>query len=210
MNLNFEEEIRKNKRKKIIKECIIWLIEILVVILLAYLLIYFCIRKMGTIGSSMEPTLYNGEAVYINTKAYLFLSPAREDVIAFYDKEGVDDEGEEPLVLFRRVIGLPGEKIQITEGKILINGSELKEKYEYKPMATAGIAEQEITLEADEYFVLCDSRVDSDDSRNASFGMVKESQIIGKVLFRYDPFSRVTGPDNKAYETEEPEKKEAN
>lgn len=210
MNLNFEEEIKKNKRKKIIKECIIWLIEIFAVILLAYLLIHFCIRKMGTIGSAMEPTLYNGEAVYINTKAYLFLSPGREDVIAFYDKEGVDDEGEEPLVIFRRVIGLPGEKIQITEGKIFINGTELKEKYEYKPMTTAGIAEQEITLGEDEYFVLCDSRVDSDDSRNASFGMVKQSQIIGKVLFRYDPFSRVTGPDSKAYETEDPEKKEEN
>lgn len=210
MNLNFEEEIKKNKRKKIIKECIIWLIEILAVILLAYLLIYFCVRKMGTIGSSMEPTLYNGEAVYVNTKAYLISSPSREEVIAFYDEEGVDDEGEEPLVLFRRVIGLPGEKVQIAEGKILINGTELKEKYEYKPMATAGIAEQEIALGEDEYFVLCDSRVDSDDSRNASFGMVKESQILGKVMFRHDPFSRVTGPDSKAYETEDPPKKEEN
>lgn len=208
MNLNFEEEIRKNKRRKIIKECIIWLIEIFAVILLAYLFIHFCIRKMGTVGSSMEPTLYNGESVYINTKSYLFLSPDREEVIAFYDKQDVDDEGEEPLVIFRRVIGLPGEKIQITDGKIFINGTEWKESYEYKPMATAGIAEQEITLSEDEYFVLCDSRVDSDDSRNASFGMVKESQIIGRVLFKYDPFSRVTGPDSKAYETEEPKKEE--
>lgn len=210
MNLNFEEEIRKNKRKKIIKECIIWVIEIFAAILLAYLLIHFCVRKMGTIGSAMEPTLYNGEAVYINTKSYLFLSPDREEVIAFYDKEGVDDEGEEPLVIFRRVIGLPGEKVQITDGKIFINGEELKEKYEYKPMATAGIAEQEITLGEEEYFVLCDSRVDSDDSRNASFGMVKKSQIIGRVWFKQEPFSRVTGPDSKAYETEEPEKEEEN
>ena len=83
MNLNFEEEVRKNKRKKIVKECIFWMIEIVAVILLAYLVIHFCIRKASTAGSAMEPTLYNGEEVFINTKAYLLFSPDSEDVIAF-------------------------------------------------------------------------------------------------------------------------------
>ncbi len=206
MNLNFEEEIKKDKRKKIIKECIIWLVEIIIVILLAYFLIHFCFKKTSTIGSTMEPTLYNGEEVFINTKAYMIFSPDREDVIAFYDKEGADDEGEEPLITFRRVVGLPGEKVQIVDGKIWINGKEWTEKYTYRPITAAGIAEQEIILGEDEYFVLCDSRIDLDDSRNASFGNVKESQIIGKVSYKFEPFSRVTGPDSKAYETEKPQK----
>lgn len=205
MNLNFEEEIKKNKRKKIIKECIIWLVEIIIVILLAYFVIHFCFKRTSTIGSAMEPTLYNGEEVFINTKAYRIFSPDREDVIAFYEAEDTEVEEEEPLLTFRRIVGMPGEKIQIKDGKILINGEELKEKYTYRQMLTEGIAEQEITLGEDEYFVLCDSRLDSDDSRNASFGNVKRSQILGKVSFRYEPFSRVTGPDSKAYETEKPQ-----
>lgn len=93
MNLNFEEEIRKNKWKKMLKECVIWLVEIAVVIALAYLLIYFCIRRTSTVGSAMEPTLYNGEEVFINTKAYLVFSPDREDVIAFMIKNGTATAG---------------------------------------------------------------------------------------------------------------------
>lgn len=205
MNLNFEEEIKKEKRKKRIKECIIWFAEIAIVVLFAYFLVHFCFKKTSTIGSTMEPTLYNGEEVLINTKAYMVFSPHREDVIAFYDKEGASDEGEEPLIAFRRIIGLPGEKIQIKDGKIWINREEWTESYTYLPMNSAGIAEQEITLDDEEYFVLCDSRIDVDDSRNASFGMVKESQIIGKVSFQLEPFSRVTGPDSEAYETAKPQ-----
>lgn len=195
MNLNFEEEKKKERRKAVIKECIIWLIEVIIVIVLAWLLVHFCIKKSSTIGSVMEPTLYNGEEVFINTKAYMLFSPKREDVIAFYDKEGASDEGEEPLITFRRIIGLPGETVQITDGKIQINGKALQEKHTYQPMLTAGVAEQPVKLGEDEYFVLCDSRVDSDDSRNSSFGNVKREQILGKVMFRIKPFSIVSGPD---------------
>ncbi len=197
MNLNFEEEIRKNKRRKLAKEAILWILEIIAVISLAYLLVHFCLRRTSAIGSVMEPTLYNGQEVFINTKAYLFFAVDREDVIACYDKKEESADDDESLIIFRRVIGLPGEKVQIADGKILINGKELKESYEYNPMATAGIAEQEITLGEDEYFVLCDSRYDSDDSRNASFGNVKKDQIIGKAAFKLKPFSAVSGPNKK-------------
>lgn len=207
LNLNFEEEQKRERRKAILKECLIWLLEIILVIVLAYLLIHFCIRKTTTIGSAMEPTLYNGEEVLINTKAYMVFSPDREDVIAFYDKDAVNEEGEEPLITFRRILGLPGETIQIVDGTIKINGKELKEKYVYDPMTTAGIAEQEIKLGEDEYFVLSDSRIDSDDSRNSSFGNVKEEQIIGKVSFTTEPFAMVSGPEQRAKETERPEEK---
>lgn len=203
MNLNFDEEIKREKRIKWIKECIIWLIEIALVIAIAYFVIHFCFMRTSTIGSHMEPTLYNGEDVFVNKKAYLFLKPDREDVIAFYDKETPTEEGENPLLAFRRVIGLPGETIQITDGKILINQEEWKSKYDFETMITAGIAEMEITLGEDEFFVLCDARTDSEDSRNASFGNVKRDQIVGKVSFHSKPFSRVKGPaETPAAQTE--------
>lgn len=203
MNLNFEEVARKNKRKKILKECFFWLVEIIVVIVLAYLLIHYCIRKTMTIGSAMEPTLYNGEEVFINTKSYLVFSPKREDVVAFYDKGAEADGSEEPLIIFRRIIGLPGETVQITDGQIFIDGQQLKESYQYARMMTSGIAEQEIKLGEEEYFVLCDSRIDSEDSRNASFGNIKKEQIIGKVTFTMKPFSMVSGP-NRGMASESP------
>lgn len=205
MNLNFEEEIKKEKRIKIVKECIIWLVEIFLVVVVAYFVIHFCYIRTSTIGSNMEPTLYNGEEVLVNTKAYKILSPDREDVVAFYDRETPAEEGEEPLLSFRRIIGLPGETIQISDGKILIDKKEWKSDYSFDAIVTAGIAEQEIKLSEDEYFVLCDARADSDDSRNVAFGNVKKEQIIGKVSFRYKPFSRVKGPVSKPEETKKPE-----
>lgn len=204
LNLNFDEEIKKQKRKKLIKTSLIWLIEIVVVIAAAYFLVHFCYRRTSTIGSAMEPTLYNGQEVFINTKAYLLTSPKREAVIAFYEKEKQEGE-EEPLISIRRVIGLPSEKIQISDGKIRINGEEYQSKYTYSAMTTGGIAEQEQTLGDDEYFVLCDSRANTDDSRNSAFGMVKKSQIIGKVSFRLKPFSRVTRPEEKTTQIQEEE-----
>ena len=93
MNLNFDEEIKKQKRKKLIKTSLIWMIEIIIVIAVAYFVIHFCYRRTNTIGSTMEPTLYNGQEVFINTKAYVLTSPKREAVIAFYEKE--KQEGEE-------------------------------------------------------------------------------------------------------------------
>ena len=213
MNLNFDEEIKKQKRKKLIKTSLIWMIEIIIVIAVAYFVIHFCYRRTNTIGSTMEPTLYNGQEVFINTKAYVLTSPKREAVIAFYEKEKQEGE-EEPLISIRRVIGLPGETVSIREdGSITVDGQVLDESYVVYPQmgeemefeVPQGIAEQEQTLSEDEYFVLCDSRSNTDDSRNSAFGMVKKSQIIGKVSFRLKPFSRVTKPEQKTTQTQEEE-----
>ena len=68
VNLNFDEEIKKEKRKKLIKTSLIWLGEIVFVIILAFFIIHFCFRRTTTIGSAMEPTLYNGQEVFINTR----------------------------------------------------------------------------------------------------------------------------------------------
>lgn len=99
--------------------------------------------------------------------------------------------------MIRRVVGLPGEKVQIKDGKVYIDGEVLEEKYAFPDMQSGGAASSEVTLGDDEYFVLSDNRSDMDDSRNSSFTKVKKSNIIGKVIFRLSPFALVGGPEEE-------------
>ena len=206
MNLRFEEEQKRERRIKIIKESLRFLIEVIIVIFIAWLIITFALKKISMIGSSMETTLYNGEDVIVNKSSFLIFSPRREQVIAFYpeSEEGEDtDELEDTVIQIRRVVGLPNEKIKIKEGQIYINGKVLKEKYPFEIMHSAGRAVNEIQLAEDEYFVLSDNRNDMDDSRNTSFTKVRKKNIIGRVILRLNPFSLLGGP-----EQEEPKKEE--
>jgi len=197
MNLRFEQEQKRERRIQIIKEIIWFLLAIILVIIVAWVIVRFALKKVSVIGSAMETTLYNGEDVIVNKTSYLLISPKRDAVIAFYPEQEDGDETlqDDSTVLIRRVVGVPGEKVQIREGKIYIDGEIVKEKYSFSPMISAGLANNEITLGEDEYFVLSDNRNDMDDSRNASFTKVKRENIIGKVILTIQPFSVVAGPE---------------
>lgn len=208
MNLRFEEEKKQERRMQILKESIRFLIEAAIVILLAWLIITFALKKVSVIGSSMETTLYNGEDVIVNKSSYLLLSPKRNQIIAFYPEaeEGKEQETDDTSILIRRIAGLPGETVRIQDGKLYVDGELVEEKYDFEPMYSAGRAVSEIQLEEDEYFVLSDSRNDMDDSRNTSFTKVRRENIIGKVIIRLNPFSLIGGPEkeeNKESETDE-------
>lgn len=196
MNLKFEEDRKKERRIQIVKESVRFVIEVAVVIVIAWLIVEFALKKVSVIGSAMETTLYNGEDVMVNKTAYAILSPGRSSIIAFYPEQKEDEQGmlDDSSILIRRVVGLPGEKIQIKEGKIYINGEVLEEKYEFPDLLSAGRAGNEITLGEDEYFVLSDNRSDMDDSRNTAFTKVRKENIIGKVILRLNPFSLIGGP----------------
>lgn len=193
MNLNFEHEKKKERQREIIREIIKWAIKIVITIGVAFLVVHFCLLRTIMTGSSMDNTLVNGQEVIINKGAYLVFSPSRNDVIATYitDEEKVDDDY---VITIRRVVGLPGEKIQVKKGYIYINGVEFQEKYKMPVMISGGIADKEVTLGKDEYFVLGDNRNDSEDSRFRSFGNVKKRNILGRVIFKMDPFSMIGGP----------------
>ena len=104
---------------------------------------------------------------------------------------------DDSSILIRRIVGLPGETIQIKEGRVYANGEAIKERYEFEPMASSGQANSELTLAKDEYFVLSDNRADMDDSRNVTFTKVKRENIIGKVILVLNPLSLPGGPEKR-------------
>lgn len=145
----------------------------------AFLITRFIANHTTVEGNSMEPCLQNGDELIVEKVEYMFGEPERFDVIVFEQSRNVN--------YVKRVIGLPGETIQIKDEKIFINGRALFDKYRMDRMKSAGIAENEITLGADEYFVLGDNRNASKDSRDETVGPVKKSQIRGKVWLRILP-----------------------
>lgn len=197
MNLRFEEESKKERRIQILKEVIWFLLAAIIVIFFAWLIVRFAMKKASMIGSSMEPTLFNGEDVIVNRTSYILLSPQRGSVIAFYPEQDEDESEEinDSSILIRRIVGLPGETVQIRDGKVFVNGTVLEEDYNFEEIIAAGRANDEIKLESDEYFVLSDKRIDQDDSRNTSFTKVRKANIIGKVILTLNPFSMVGGPN---------------
>ena len=117
---------------------------------------------------------------------YKIKSPKRGDVIVF--KTSASDDA---ALHIRRVIGLPGETVQIKEGQIYINGNVYEENGAYQEIADGGLADSAITLESGEYFVLGDNRNNSEDSRFSDIGNISKKYIVGKIWFTVSPKSKI-------------------
>lgn len=171
---------------KIFIEIFIWAAQIAAVIFLAYFIIYYALEKTNMIGASMETTLSTDNSIIINKFSYRFSEPKRFDIIVF------KQSGEEHSYYnIKRIIGLPGETLQIKDGNIYINSELVEDIVNVEPMANYGLAEEEILLEENEYFVLGDNRNNSEDSRFASIGNIRKNEIIGKAFLRLSPFNFV-------------------
>ena len=171
----------KQKRRinyDLLRHILIWTGEIAVVCLVAFIVVWYFGLRVSMIGGSMSPALENGDVTLVNRIVYDMSSPRRGDVIAFYP-----NGNKESHCYIKRVIGLPGETIEVSKGKILINGKALKENYEHTAIEEVGRLEEAITLGENEFFVLGDARENSEDSRYTSVGDVKRSEIIGRVWF---------------------------
>ena len=172
--------------KKIIKEIIIWLLLIVLTITASYFITTNVFVKTAVAGVSMEPTLMEGQVVIVNKIEYYLKSPKRNDVIVYKQSNR-----EHSYYEIKRVIGLPGEKVKIKNGIIYINDEALKEKVKTETIENAGLAEEGIKLDDNEYFVLGDNRNDSEDSRFASVGNVLKNEILGKAVATEKPFTLV-------------------
>lgn len=160
------------------------LICVLLALLFAIVITKFVAHHTSVEGSSMETTLENGDQLIVENVSYYFHDPERFDVVVFPYNDDVN--------YIKRIIGLPGETVQIRDGMIYINGEYLEENYGREDMEDPGLAAEEIQLGPDEYFVLGDNRNASVDSRKPEVGAIKRSNIKGKAWLRFYPMDQIS------------------
>lgn len=159
-----------------------WVFKIAITCLVAFVAVWYWGQRVSTVGDSMNPVLRNADVVLVNRIVYNASSPKRGDIIVFKPKGN-----ENSHYYIKRIVGLPGETVQIVENQIYIDGKKLEEDYKTTKLDTAGIAGEKLKLGGDEYFVLGDNRKNSEDSRSADIGKVKRSYIYGKAWFVASP-----------------------
>ena len=161
---------------EILKEIALWILYTVIAVFIAFFAVYYFGDRISVIGTSMEPGLVSGQNVFVNRLSYRISSPKRGDVIAFYPGGNTDAHP-----YFKRVVAVPGDVVQILDGELMVNGVPDPDSDEYDKMEDAGIAEEPLTPGTAEYFVLGDNRNNSEDSRSAGIGAVKEATIIGRA-----------------------------
>ena len=159
--MEFFEKKEPNRLHRITE----WAVDCAVMIALACYLVFCFGSRVEMNGSSMKPVLESG------------------DVVVF------EREGQQPGI--KRIIGLPGETVQIKNGSVYINGELLKAENGLAEATIAGVAEYPVELGDDEYFLLGDNRESSEDSRFSGIGNIKRENLIGRVWLRFQPFSRL-------------------
>ncbi len=182
--LNFNRK-KKKVNTGLVQEVIVWIGEILLTIALAMLFVLSVGFRVTVVGPSMSPTLENGEKILVNRISCKLFGPGQNDLIVF-----LPNGNEKSHYYIKRVIGLPGDRVQIKDGIIYINGEPFEEKIEVSAIENPLLAEEEIVVGEDEYFVLGDNRNNSEDSRYASIGNVKKEYIVGKAWCIVYPWNR--------------------
>ena len=171
--------------KGILKELLGWIVYIAVIIGLTWLIITFVGQRTRVSGHSMEATLHDGDNLIVDKLSYRFRDPKRFEIIVFPYRH------KENTYYIKRIIGLPGETVQVKDGYVYIDGEKLDENYGLEVMEDAGIAAEPIELGEDEYFVLGDNRNHSSDSRDPSVGILHIDELIGRAWIRIWPLDRI-------------------
>ncbi|MDE7210248.1 MAG: signal peptidase I [Lachnospiraceae bacterium] len=185
--IEYQRGRRRKRRRSVAAKIFIWIVQIAAVVLLAYFIINVVLEKTSVLGDSMESTLSDGDMIIVNKFSYLFGNPKRGDVIVFKQSGSEHDYYD-----VKRVVGLPGETIQIVDGVVYINGEEMQEKIVCETMLISGLAKDRFTLEEEEYFVLGDNRNNSEDSRFANIGTIVRDEIVGKAWLRLNEFGFIS------------------
>lgn len=189
-----EKGLSFNRKRKIIRTSMIqnafmWIGECVLAFAIGCVLVYYFMTSLTCVGQAMEPTVESGAQVLVNRFIYSLASPKPGDVIVFKPNGNTNAH-----YYMRRVIGVPGDTVQIREGFVYVNDELFETGTGSEQMDEPGVAEEEIVLGKDEYFVLGDNRNASEDSRNADIGNVRRQDIYGMAWFvRYpwDNFGRI-------------------
>lgn len=189
------EQIEQDKgifNKALRQEITDWIKHILIAVIVGLLLVVFVVQRNEVVGSSMEPTLMNSDQLLVQKISKLLNSGIGHGDIITIDAKGLPYHNGDNNII-KRVIGLPGDTIEIKDGYVYRNGMRLEEKYldnvdtsERKPEYS------KVTLRGDEYYLLGDNRPVSLDSR--TFGPVDKSRIVGEVLIRFYPLDHFGKP----------------
>ena len=181
--LSFQDR-KKNLRPSVIQKIIFGIGECILAFAIGCVLVYYFMTSLTCVGQAMEPSVNSGDQVLVNRFLYSLTAPKRGDVIVFKPNGNVNSH-----YYMRRVIGTPGDTVQVQEGFVYVNGELFETGTGSEQMEFAGVAEEEILLDKDEYFVLGDNRNASEDSRFANIGLIVRDDIVGEAWLRLNPFS---------------------
>ena len=203
LDYDFDRAERQEKRKKFFLRFLGWLLALGSVIALAWGITQYTLELTNMVGDSMESTLSSGDTILINKLVYRIREPERFDVIVF-QKSGK----EHSYYSIKRIVGLPGETVLVSNGRVYINGELLDEPQVSEDMVLEGLAAEPIVLDEDEHFVLGDNRNMSEDSRYFNVGNVVSDEIIGKAWLRTNKFGIISKLNMKQNESEDKEENE--
>lgn len=176
--LNFYHK-KKKISASVVREVFSWIAGIVLAVFLAFIFTYFAGLRTTVIGISMEPGLTNGQEILVNRFNYKLFSPKVGDVVVF-----LPNGNQNAHFYVKRVVAVPGQTVLIEDGVLYVNGKEYGDGT-MDLITSAGIAENEIKLGNDEYFVLGDNINSSEDSRSANIGPVLKKDIIGRAWFHF-------------------------
>ena len=179
------EDIETEEKPNVMRELLGMLVYVGIVLAITFLIITFVGQRTHVSGESMENTLDDGDQLIVDKLTYRFHDPERFDIIVFPFRY------KDNTYYIKRIIGLPGETVQVIDGYMYINGKKLDEHYGAEVMEDPGIAAEPIKLGDDEYFVLGDNRNHSSDSRVASVGVLTRDMLIGRAWVRIYPFNKI-------------------
>lgn len=160
--------------------------DIIIAVIVAVIIIQF-VRPTVIKESSMEATLFENNYIFLNKQAYTFGEPQRGDIIVFHSSLTGED-GREKL-LIKRIIGLPGDTVKVSDNCVYLNGELLHEDYIKEEGVVPG--DIEIQVPQGQLFVMGDNRRVSIDSRYEEVGCVGMDDVVGKAFFRLFPFKDI-------------------
>jgi len=173
--------------KRVLREAVEWAVTIIVAFVVFLLIRQYVLRTAVVNGSSMAPTLSDGDRILIGRFFYYLEDPDYGEIVAFPYHEAPTD------YYIKRIIGLPGDTINLSAGEFTVNGVILADAFSEEIVSAYGDVSFPITVPENRYFVLGDNRNSSKDSRYGSVGFIDKSEFIGKAFFRLTPLGLMGG-----------------